>query len=310
MRLVFQRGKAFYLEFTVRLFWALLVRRADLITANDLDTLLPCYLVSRLKGIPLLYDSHEYFTEVPELVHRPRTRAMWLWLERRLFPRLRWVITVNDSLARAYTARYGGPVEVIRNLPLRQAPPPTGERPAMLLYQGALNLGRGIELMIDAMAFLPAYRLEIAGRGDVEEALRQRAQAMPNVHFHGFVPPEALRDLTCQARLGFSLEEDLGANYRFASPNKVYDYIQAHTPVLVSDLPEMAALVRAHGVGDILPADARTPQELAQRVRALVEEPARYRAAVEACQEAAQQLNWEQERSRLLTLYERVFSEQ
>ena len=308
MRLWTRRGKLFYLEFTLRLTWALLWRRADLLTANDLDTLLPCWLVSRLRGLPLLYDSHEYFTEVPELVSRPRTRAWWLWLERRLFPRLRQAITVNETLAQAYAGLYGVPVAVIRNMPLPQPPPPSGERPRVLLYQGALNLGRGIDLMIGAMAHLPDYTLWIAGRGDVEADLRAQAAGQDNVRFLGFLPPAELARLTRQARLGFSLEADLGANYRFASPNKVYDYIQAHTPVLVADLPEMARLVRDYGVGDILPAAERQPAALAARVRDLLETPGRYAAAVEACRQAAQVLHWEAERPRLLALYEAAFS--
>ena len=99
MRLFFIRGKWFYLEFNFRLFWFLLFRKADILNANDLDTLLANFLISRIKGTRLIYDSHEYFTEVPELIERPFTRNIWLRLEQWIFPRLNQIYTVNHSLA-------------------------------------------------------------------------------------------------------------------------------------------------------------------------------------------------------------------
>ncbi|GAB4412004.1 MAG: glycosyltransferase family 4 protein [Bacteroidia bacterium] len=311
MRLRLQRGKLFYAAFNLRLLWLLLLRPADIIVANDLDTLLPCYLAARLRRRTLIYDSHELFTEVPELVHRPRTRQVWCWLEGWLFPRLRHVYTVNASLARIYEERYGVPVAVVRNLPLRRPAPLPAPRARILIYQGALNLGRGIDLMIRAMCHLDDCRLWIVGRGDVEDSLHQLAADLglgDRVVFHGFRPWEELAAYTAQAALGLSLEEDLGANYRYASPNKVYDYIQAHTPVIVSDLPEMAALVRSRGVGEVL-AD-RDSAALAALVRVMLGDTDRYRRYVEACAAAAETLHWEAEQMHLLAVYAQAWPTQ
>lgn len=306
MRLLFRKGKLFYLEYNLRLFLYLLVRPVDILNANDLDTLLANFLVARLRGKRLVYDSHEYFTEVPELIHRPRTRAVWLRLERWLFPKLESVYTVNGSLARLYQEQYQVPVQVIRNVPFSRPLPSPVVKDRVLLYQGALNLGRGIELMIAAMAYLPDCQLWLVGKGDLFETLQEQATAtgyVERIRFWGFVPLEELAKITQQARIGLSLEEDLGANYRYASPNKVYDYIQAGVPVLVSDLPEMRATVETYEVGEILAPEEREPQVLARRLLAMLAEEESYAQWQRACLRAARELNWEQEKQKLLAIY-------
>jgi glycosyltransferase involved in cell wall biosynthesis len=306
MKLLFSRGKFFYLEYNLRLFLFLLFQPRGIWVANDLDTLLGTFLACRLRGSELVYDSHEYFTEVPELIHRPGTRTIWLRLERWLFPKLKKTYTVNASIAEIYQQKYGVEVGVIRNLPFRRTAAEAQAPEKILIYQGALNVGRGIELMIAAMQFLPGYQLWIVGRGDVEEKLRAQAAASAwaeRVVFHGFMPLEQLAPLTARASLGFSLEEDLGANYHYASPNKVYDYIQAGVPVLVSDLPEMRRVAVDHGVGEVLAKEERDPKDLAKRVRNLVESETKYATYQANCRKAAEVLNWEAERQKLTTYY-------
>ena len=308
MRLWFRKGKFFYLEYNIRLLGWLLFRRADVLTANDLDTLLANFLAARLKSCHLVYDSHEYFTEVPELTGRPATRRIWLWLERWIFPRLKTVYTVNQSLAEIYTAKYKVPVQSIRNLPFQHSGVQAKKiHPPILLYQGALNVSRGIELMIEAMEYLPEYQLWIVGKGDVEAQLhqlvRQKDTLQARVHFKGFVPFGQLADLTKQAHLGLSLEEDHGLNYRYASPNKLYDYIQAGIPVLVSDLPEMRRIVQTHKLGKVLAKADRTSSRLAVVIRSMLADEKQWEQWSESSRQAAQLLNWEKEQKKLLDLY-------
>lgn len=306
MKLRFERGKQFYAEYNYKLYQLLMTQPKGIWVSNDLDTLMAVSQAARKKGSKVVYDSHEYFTEVPELVGRPLVRKIWLNIEKRLFPKVDAAYTVNQSIADIYSEKYDIPVSVIRNVPTRK--PATGPKPTerILIYQGALNLGRGIELMIDTMEHLPGYHLWIIGRGDVEAALRSRAEHSPHpdrIELKGFVPWEKLHPITAQASLGFSLEEDFGLNYRYASPNKVYDYIQAETPVLVSDLPEMRATVEQHGVGEVLSAHERKPRLLAERVRGIVEGGG-YDGYQAACRRAAQVLCWEEEKKKLLGIFE------
>ncbi len=308
MKLWFHQGKLFYLAYNWRLFFFLLRKKSDILLANDLDTLLANFLVSKIKRLELVYDSHEYFTEVPELIHRPLTRQIWLRLERWIFPKIHKAYTVNDSIAKIYQDKYGVDVKVIRNLPFRRVFKTVEKQKNILLYQGALNLGRGIELMIDAMEHLPDCSLWIFGGGDLEQSLRQRAAAADwkdRIVFQGRLPFEQLFEYTAQAKLGFSLEEDLGANYHFASPNKVYDYIQAGVPVLVSDLPEMRRTVETFEVGEILTKEERNPLLLAQRVKKMLLDEKQYDLFQKNCLKAAEDLNWEKEKEKLIALYKK-----
>ena len=302
----FESGKWFYLAYAFKMFWWLLFQRADAFWANDMDTLLPNFLVAKIRGKKLIYDSHEYWTEVPELVNRPGTRKVWLWLEKQLFPKVDRAITVNQSIADIYQKGYQIPVGVFRNLPFRTLESiENGPKATILMYQGALNLGRGIELMMDTMEYLPEYQLWIAGYGSFEQELQayaSKCEWKARIQFKGFVEPEALKKMTREAKLGLSLEEDLGASYHFALPNKLFDYLQAGLPVLVSALPEMKAVVSEYQVGEVLVMTERAPKLVAKQIRGLCENEAKYQELVGNTQKAAKILNWENEKGKLVEM--------
>lgn len=308
LRMLFDKGKLFYAEHAFRLFWFLLFRKADIYLSNDLDTLLANYWASFFRRKTLVYDTHEYWTEIPELLQRPGTRKMWLRLEKWLFPRVDKAYTVNQSIADIYSAKYGLEVVSIRNLPLRKPLPPARAEPGnILLYQGALNVGRGVDLMIKAMHHLPEYRLWIIGFGTEDQRLPElmRAEGLEDrVKFFGFVPFAELSQYTVQAAVGLSLEADMGASYHYALPNKVFDYVQARVPVIASDLPEMKRVVEAQGIGRLLPADRRTPEALAELVRAMCADAAQWQTYRQACDQAAGILCWEREKGKLLEIFD------
>ncbi len=294
--LPFDSGPLFYASFNIALLWQLLIRRADLLLANDLDTLPANFLASKAKSCALVYDSHEYFTEVPELVGRPRTKAIWGRIERMLVPGLKHAFTVSPAIAEAYQRKYGVQFRVVRNLPvLEELETVLPAHPPVILYQGAVNMGRGIDLAIRAMQHLDGAVLTIVGSGDVLEEMKMLAQELhvtERVQFRGRVPFEQLKTVTRSASIGISLEEDKGLNYRFALPNKLFDYIHAGIPVLSSDLPAMREVVETHSIGEIL--FNRDPKALAQQLQAMLDQKKQtdWRSN---CQLAAQQLNWQRE---------------
>lgn len=117
MKLSFHKGALFYANYNLRLFFFLLFRKADLLLSNDLDTLLANFMAKKLKrNCELVYDSHEYYTEVPELVSRPKVKAIWEAIEGFIFPKLNKIYTVNQSIADKYKQKYHKDLAIIRNI--------------------------------------------------------------------------------------------------------------------------------------------------------------------------------------------------
>lgn len=306
-RMVFKKGFFFYLFFNIRIFFYLLFHKFDLVCSNDLDTLLGCRLGCFIKRKPIVYDSHEYFTEVSELIDRPFTRKVWLLIEKLCLKGIKYSSTVSRGIAKEYYKKYGIDMEVIRNLPVRNENfGHKGTQPT-IIYQGVLNKGRGLELAIEMMKYLPCYYLLIVGSGDLELKLRKLVlewNLFDRVQFRGRLPYDKLHDLTSKAWMGISLEEDLGLNYRYALPNKIFDYIQAQISVLVSDLPEMSNIVEEYGVGII--AKTRNPKELAELVSDFLEDKDKREDTIKKLSIAYNVLIWENEKPKFLKLYEKA----
>lgn len=312
MRLLFNKGPLFYAEYNLRLFFLLLFSRCTLLFSNDLDTLLPNYLAARLRGKQLVYDTHEFYTEVPELVGRPRVRAVWLAIERRIFPKLKQVITVNDSIAAAYKERYGNEVQVVRNIPVPRELPPAPSREALdlpvdnhiLVMQGAgINVQRGAEEAVLAMKELPDGLLLIIGGGDAWPVLQQLVMEhglQGQVRLLGKMPYARMMDYTRNADLGLTLDKDTNLNYRFSLPNKLFDYLHAGIPVLATDLPEVVAIVRGHDCGLVI--DRADPSLIAAAVKELFVRPDRYAALRRNAKFAARELDGEKEAAKLRTI--------
>ena len=313
MKLMAEKGMLFYLLFQWRLCWFLLRHKADVYVANDLDTLWPNRMVSRIRRKPLVYDTHEIFTEVPELVHRPFKQKIWRMLERRIFPKLTHVFTVNESIARWYEQRYGIKPAVVRNMPRLHVPPPPAltrtqaglpEDKAVILMQGAgLNIQRGAEEAVLAMKYIDNAVLLIIGGGDVLPVLKQLVNEhalTEKVIFTGKLPPDELRARTRLADVGLTLDKDTNLNYRYSLPNKIFDYIHAGVPVLASDLPEVKHIVTHYKVGQVVTTHA--PEAIAEALKGMLESPLREVWKANALA-AAEELCWEREEDAIRSVY-------
>ena len=314
MHLLFLNGPWFYAEYNIYLFFFLLFHKADLLVSNDLDTLPANYLASRLLRRPHVHDCHEYFRGVPELNGREKTQRAWKWIEDLIFPKLHSVYAVNESIAKIYRNEYGNDVHVIRNVPVRKDVMNAKDRedlgiPAdhrIILYQGAVNVDRGLDEAIVSMKFLRTRAvLLIIGTGDVIGNLRRLAKdegVTEKVLFTGPVPFEDLFPFTLMADIGLSIEKDVSLNYHYCLPNKFLDYIQARIPVLVSPLPEMKAIVEQYDIGEMI--DNHDPQYLAGKFDAMLTNGTNLRRYRENLEKAAAELCWENEENNLIRIFQ------
>jgi glycosyltransferase involved in cell wall biosynthesis len=311
-RMIFKKGPLFYFSLNVRILFYLLYSRPQIILSNDLDTLPGCFVASKVIKRQLVFDSHELFPEVPELVHRPWVRKIWLYLEKLLIGKIHYGLTVCNSIAEYYKNKYDIAFVIIKNVSrfrfdsefagIEKNP---DER--VVIYQGSLNIGRGLELAIESMKYLDGIKLWIIGDGDIRAKLVRMVKAMKlsgKVEFIGKVPLDALWQYTAAAHVGISIEEDLGLNYQYALPNKLFDYIQARLPVIISNLPEMKAIVNQYNIGKVL--EERTPQKLAETIQEIFISMINNRKFSSDIELAARELCWEKEEDKLISLFKCV----
>ena len=311
-KLGFNSGALFYAEYNIRLFFYLLFAKVDLIFSNDLDTLPAAFLASRIKRKKLIYDTHEYFTEMPELVGRKRVQAIWKAFERTIFPKLNNIITVNDSIARLYAGEYHKEIHVVRNIPPAFHPEKIKSRTELglpednmiLILQGTgINIDRGAEEIVLAMKYMEKIMLLIVGSGDVLTKLKDMVRSEKleeKVMFRPKMPFEELRQYTMNANLGLALDKDTNLNYRFSLPNKLFDYIHSRIPVLASDLPEIKEIIEKYDIGFFIP--NHTPQAIAETVNRIFENKSRYQTVKLNTGKAGKELSWENEEIKLLNV--------
>lgn len=308
----FQAGKFFYIEYQLRLFFFLLFQQFDILCAVDLDSLPAGHAAARLKGKRLVFDAHEYFEEMPEVVRRPKIRAIWAWIARHYIPKVDLAYTVCQSLADLFEEQHGQPFGVIRNLPLAQPKAQQAVRypengPLILIYQGMLNEGRGLEELLAALAdFSPQeVQLWLLGKGDKMASLQEQAQSLnlgEQLKFWGFLPAEELQKITPQAHLGLNLLKHQGQSYYFSLANKFFDYVQAEKPSLNMAFPEYQRHLAEYEVALLL--EELSPKAISRAIRRLLDEPQLYQQLQANCRLAKQDWLWEKEAQKLLTYYE------
>ena len=297
--LLFNKGVLFYAEINTRLFFYLLFQGVDKIVAIDLDTLLAARMAAWVKRVPVVFDSHEYFPEVPELVHRPLVKKVWLLLEKLLVPRISVGLTVSQGIVDIYKRLYNVDFILVRNIPSVAGeifPIRLDASNPVVYYQGALNIGRGLEETIKAMQFLPGYHFKIIGSGDIEIQLRELSVSLglqDQVTFIGALPFEELSKHAIQAHVGICLLENLGLNYYHSLPNRIFDYPRLGLPVIATSFPDISAVVNEYDTGILL--DTLEPREIARAIKGACENMELRERWKFSLHRAAESLSWENE---------------
>jgi len=294
-----------YIEYQRKLYHEI-KKNADnktILLANDLETLMPNYLVSRKLGIPLVFDSHEIFTEMPTIQGR-WVKHIWKKIEKTFIPKIKKMIAASESYANWFSKEYGirKPI-VLRNLPRKLEFKGTKENETkIILYQGWLNYSRGIDKAILAMQSIENAELWIAGGGPLEKEFREiakKSNVESKIKFLGKLCPEDLRKITPKADVGLSIEENNGLSYYYSLPNKISDYIQSRVPVVVSDFPEMSSIVKTFEVGEIT--ENHSPEHLAEKLKIVLNKGKA--AYLHNLNVAADELCWENEEDKILKIF-------
>ncbi len=316
LKMIFKKGPVFYFFFNFRLFFVGLINKTDLFYANDLDTLAPMFLLSKLKKKPLIYDSHELFCEVPELKASRIKKSIWQKLEGYIIPKLKTCITVNDSIAKIYEAKYNVPFYIIRNIsdfdqsfiPKSRVQLSLPEDKKIILLQGAgINVDRGAEELIDAMEFVQNAVLYIIGSGDVWENLKQKVLFNKNIQnkvvLINKLPKSELINYTFNADLGLSIDKNTNLNYLYSLPNKIFDYIQAEIPILASRLPEIENIILQYKIGDFI--DDHNPKTIANKLNEMLysQQLSSYKKYLAI---AKKEITWKSEKEKLLTIIKNI----
>jgi glycosyltransferase involved in cell wall biosynthesis len=315
-RMIFNKGFLFYKFFNLRLLFYLLLHKFDLLVSNDLDTLLPNFLISRLKGLPLVYDSHEYFTGVAELQTRPFIKWIWKLIEKKIFPYLHNIITVSDSIAAQYEVEYGKRPVTVRNcslkadeiVPYSKKDLGVKSDDLLIILQGTgINIDRGSEELIEALGRLEGISLLIVGSGNIIDTLKNNVLRSGLSVRVKFIPKVSWREMmryTRSADAGVSLDKETCINHRFSLPNKLFDYLSAGIPVIASDLPEMSRLIKEYGFGITI--RQVSPDSIAESISFLRKNPDKLAALKRSAVEASKHLNWDTEKEKATEFFKNV----
>lgn len=305
LRCRFEKGKFFYLEYSIRLFLFLLKQKTDILCTIDLDTILTCFAVAKIKNTPLVYDAHEYFTEVIEVAKRPFIKKVWLAIESYTVPKIKYAYTVSEGLRQLFEQKYKTRFELVRNVSLLESFEPLPKEDKYIIYAGAVNEGRGIEEFIEAMPYINC-KLLICGEGDIYEEMVEKVKKLnltDKVTFLGYVEPDKLKILTRKAYIGFLLLENESLSYYYSLANKFFDYMHAGIPQITINFPEYQIINSEYKVAELIELDV---QQIIQTTNRLLNDQEYYNLLASNALKARNFYNWQNEALKLTTFYKNI----
>lgn len=307
LRCFFNTGFLFYAEYNLRLLYFLLTNRLNGVCAIDLDTVLPCLFISKIKRAIRIYDAHEYFTELKEVRTRPVVKRIWTAVEKFSVPKFEHGYTVSQGLADEFKSRYNRQYTVIRNLPKLQPLKGEVKKEKLLLFQGAVNEARGFEYLIPAMKNIP-YRLVVYGDGNFMQQLKNLIASngvSDKVELKGMMLPQDLRMMAQQATLGLGLAESDGLNQFHALPNKFLDYMHAGLPQIAMNFPEYKKINDEYPVAVLL--NELSVEGVAKAINETMENEGLLKTMRENAIKAREVYCWQAEEKALLYFYKQLF---
>lgn len=304
--IIAEKGKLLYIDYWIKLFFYLLFKPADIFCAIDLDTIMPVYSASRLRGKKRVYDAHELFTELQEVVSRPSVYKMWMRIERFAVPRFPVGYTVGSYIAAEFKRRYNVDYGLVRNMTVLRPLAMPAKKSRYIYYQGAVNVGRCFEFLIPAMKEVNAP-LVVCGEGNFFEeakALAKEHGVEHKVIFKGYIPPEELLQYTREAYIGLTLFEAVGPSNHWSLANRFFDYMHNGVPQLCMKYPEYERINAGYEVASLI--EQPTIESIATALNHLLADDAYYDRLQKNCLEARVHYCWQAEEKTLLKTYENL----
>lgn len=306
LKLLFEKGKLFYVSLNIRLFFYLLTHKFDIVCGVDLDTISACWFGAKLKRKKSVYDAHEWFPEVPEVQNRPSIKRFWERLEKAMVSRIEYCYTVSQGIVNVMKEKYGRSFVLIRNVPELREGFTADQMNRKIIYQGALNEGRALESLIYAVKYLDC-ELILAGEGDKSSDLKKLVKQLNlenKIVFTGYIQPDELRKLTVESKIGINLLEKTGGSYYHSLSNKFFDYMHAGIPSLTIDFPEYHAINMQYEVALLI--DNTKPETITIALDKLLNDTQFYHHLKENCLIAKEQFNWQHEQEKLIEFYRHI----
>jgi glycosyltransferase involved in cell wall biosynthesis len=304
-----EKGKMLYVLYWIRLFFFLLFQKADAFCSIDLDTIMPVYFASKIKGVKRVYDAHELFTEMQEVVTKPREKKIWDAIEKFAVPKFKYGYTIGECYADVFREKYGMNYAIVRNATiLRPITIPEKKEP-YILYQGAVNVGRCFEFLIPAMQYIDTP-LIVCGAGNfyTEAVELCRQYGLENrITFMGYVPPEVLKDYTIKAWAGITLFEAVGPSNRLSMANRFFDYMHSGVPQLCMAYPEYLKVNERFEIANLI--EEPTIENIRTALTKLIADKEYHFRLQENALKAREVYCWQEEEKRLVKVYEDLFAE-
>ncbi|MEX2596872.1 MAG: glycosyltransferase [Salibacteraceae bacterium] len=310
LKCIFEKGKLFYIEYNLKLFFRLMQMPVDVFGAIDLDTALPVYIAAKLKRKKWTFDAHEYFSELEEVLSRPIIHIAWQWIEAFIIKRSKHAYTISYGYAGLFKKRYGTEFRVVRNVPTLEASQKSDlktEKPPYLIYQGVLNIGRGLEESVLAMRDIDKLTLRIYGNGPIKadlENLIEEHQLGSKVQLCGTVLPEELKAITRNAFAGLTLFSKQGKHHQYSLANRFFDYFHAEIPQICVSYHEYKLFNHEYEIAITI--DQPEVKQITSAIKTLQNDQELYQKLKRNCERAAKANNWQTESTELLEIYDQL----
>ncbi|MEO5500413.1 MAG: glycosyltransferase [Ginsengibacter sp.] len=303
---IMQKGFGFYSLFNIHLFFYLLFKKCDAICCIDLDTMPAVYFATAIKKKIRIYDAHEYFSQLKEVITRPRVYKVWHFIEKKMVPAFKLGYTVSESIADEFQKLYHVNYLTIRNAPLLKEYEHKIKNAKLIYYQGSVNEGRCFEMLIPAMKYVNT-EMVIYGDGNFMAQTQQLIKENNLEHkviTKGKINPEELELTIADAYIGINLVEPVGLNQYYSLANKFFDYIHHNIPQVTMKFPEYEKINNQYEVALLI--DNCTVECIAEAINKLLDNEELYARLANNCNDAKKVYNWQEEERKLISFYQSI----